>query len=68
MTDLSTQVGFGACNLPPGYVVLRVDDHTMWVRLVDGGADWDREGAVHWDRWASLRGAWADFRSKGAVS
>ncbi len=54
-------IGFGGAKLPPGYAVIRCDDHTMWVRLTLGG-DYDREGVIHWDRWASFRGAWADYR------
>jgi len=68
MDDLDTvgaTVGFGNARLPPGYAVLRTDDHTHWVRLTDDGMDWTREGAIHWDRWASFRGAWNDYMQSG---
>ncbi len=59
---MTTIINFGCVKLPPGYAVLRVDDHTMWVRLTDDGEDYTREGLIHWSRWASFRGAWADYR------
>lgn len=57
-------IGFGAAKLPPGYAVIRSDDHTMWVRLTPDGLDWTEEGCIHWDRWASFRGAWAHYRAE----
>lgn len=59
-TEALETIGFGGASLPPGYAVIRHDDHTAWVRLC-GPTDYDREGALHWSRWASFRGAWADY-------
>ena len=59
-------VGFGGAQLPPAYFVIRADDHTMWIRLTESGQDWDLEGHIHWDRWASFRGAWAHYRQDHA--
>ena len=60
-------VNFGFAKLPPGYAVIYSDDHTMWVRLTDDGSDYDACGSIHWNRWASFRWAWEDYRREGGI-
>lgn len=56
-----TRCAFHAA-LPPGYMVYdNGEGHTFWAEL-----ETERDGVIQWDRWASWRGAWADYRSKQA--
>lgn len=43
--------------LPPGYVVVRTDDHYQWLRLTPDGRDYTAEGAITTDRYEARRGA-----------
>jgi hypothetical protein len=58
-------INFGFAKLPPGYAVIYCDDHKMWIKFDGDGLDWSAEGAIHWNRWASYRGAWRDYREQG---
>lgn len=49
----------GCVRMPPGYLLVRVDDHWMWVH-----PETDRESCIHWDRWAIYRGAAEDARKR----
>lgn len=58
----SDDVRFGLnAKLPPGYRVVYSDDHTLWLH-----PDGIQEGAIHWNKWASYRGAWAHYRKEQA--
>lgn len=46
-------------KLPPGYRVVYSDDHTLWL----APDEQETEGLIHWNRFASYRGAWAHYRA-----
>lgn len=46
-------------KLPPGYRVVYLDSHTLWL-----APDGVTEGAIHWNRWASYRGAWNHYHQE----
>ena len=51
----------GCVRMPPGYHLVRVDDHWMWVH-----PETDRESVIHWDRWSIYRGAVEDARKRAS--
>jgi len=54
----SEDVRLGRAKLPPAYRVVWCDDHTLWL-----APDGRTEGALHWNKWASFRGAWKHYNN-----
>ena len=49
-------------RMPPGYGILQIGDHCMWVCGLNDALDWTKESRIHWSRAAVRRGAWAHYR------
>lgn len=57
----TVKLGLGK-TMPPGYNLVRLDSgHFMWAHDDD-----IRESAIHWDRWAIYRSAWADSSTQNS--
>ena len=55
MSEPVVRFGMGR-QMPSGYEAVQLDSgHFLWT-------DGTRESAIHWDKWAIYRGAWADYR------
>lgn len=56
--DHTNRLGFA--SMPPGYKLLQLDSgHFIYERESDG-----EESAIHWNKWAIWRWAWADFTER----
>ena len=55
--DHTNRLGFA--KMPPHYKLLQLDSgHFIWERQSDY-----EESAIHWNKWAIWRDAWADYKA-----
>lgn len=60
--DHTNRLGFA--KMPAGYVLLQLDSgHFMWHH-----PESDDDSCIHWDKWASYRGAVADAKRRNSCS
>lgn len=56
---------YGRAYLPPGYAVVKPEEHCYWIQLTKDRRDYTAEGGFCWDRWAVRSWAWQRYwRSK----
>lgn len=51
-------------RMPPGYGLMRVDDHFIWVLLTEDGQDWTRESCICWNPAWVRRWAWDHYMER----
>lgn len=52
------ELNMGFLKLPPGYTIFKNNNgYHFWYNEIN-----DTESVISWDRFAVLRGAWADYR------